>query len=99
MIDGHAQLLFPKLASTFWLAESPMQTPSGAGQPQEAETKVKGQLWGCSGAEVGVLLCLPCVCACFVDGVSLCWEHLPYRRDGRWLKLESGACWESACLS
>lgn len=67
MIGGHAQLLPPKLVSTFWLAETPMQTPAGAGQPQEAEQKGKGSC----GAAVGQ----GCFSACPVLALlSLCWE-------------------------
>lgn len=64
-IGGYAQLLLPKLVSRFWLAETPMETPAGAGQPQEAGTEGKGscgaavgQRWGCfSACPVSVLLC------------------------------------------
>lgn len=94
MIWGHAQLLLPKLVSTFWLAEIPMQTPAGAGQSQEAEQRGKGS----RGAAMGQRCFSACPVSVFAL-LSFCWEQLPYRRGGRWLKLESGTCWESACLS
>lgn len=86
VMGGRAQLLLPKLLTTFGLAETPMQTLQGLGSLRRQGQGAKGS---CGAAGGRGAFCLPCICASFLDGLRLYWELLPSRRDGRWLKLET----------
>lgn len=61
VIGGHAQLFSWSLSAHFGWLRPPCRPLQGLGIPRRQE-----QLWGCSRAELGVLLCLS-----RVDGVSL----------------------------